>query len=264
MAAHYPDLLWQAELQRGRLAQRLSQALSLLNKALPDRGRLLDIGCATGDFILAAEKTGWTTVGLEVSARQVRAGVERGANVALCQDFLSYPTEATFDAVTFNHVLEHVPSPSAYLRRARQVLKPGGLVLISVPTYDSLSRRLFGPYWTHLDLPRHLFHFSAHTLRLLVERAGFRVLDLTFDCHEENALGVRDSLRRALTYGLARKSLNSRIEGRAQTDHAHGNGAQSAVTFLYRTFGDVGASATEMLRIADTFIMTATTLSELS
>jgi SAM-dependent methyltransferase len=259
MENHYRDFLWQEETQRGRLAQRLSLALRVLNKLRPEGGRLLDVGCATGNFVLAAEKAGWQALGLEVSAAQVQAGVQRGAKVALCRDFLRYEPESAYDAVTFNHVLEHVPAPSAYLRRAFQILKPGGIALISVPNYASLSRRVFGPYWTHLDLPRHWFHFSEHTLRLLLESAGFRVVNVTFECREDNALGIRDSLRRIVEYRLGSKPLVSRKAARAPEDESHRAGMRAAVTFLYRGFGDLSASATERLHLADTLMITAAT-----
>jgi SAM-dependent methyltransferase len=78
-----------------------------------------------------------------------------------------------FEFAVFQHSLEHTLDPVADLRAAFDALRPGARVVISVPNFGSWQRRLFGGSWFHLDLPRHRVHFTAGSLRLALETAGF-------------------------------------------------------------------------------------------
>jgi hypothetical protein len=78
-----------------------------------------------------------------------------------------------FDAVVFNHSLEHVVVPVEDAKVALSLLRDGGLVIVSAPNFASWQRRRFGTYWFHLDLPRHRSHFSPPGLTQLLSRAGF-------------------------------------------------------------------------------------------
>ena len=69
-----------------------------------------------------------------------------------------------FDAVTFWHVLEHLENPGEALVAAGRLLKSNGWLVVAVPDYASLQAKLFGKYWFHLDLPRHLHHFESDWL----------------------------------------------------------------------------------------------------
>jgi hypothetical protein len=81
-----------------------------------------------------------------------------------------------YEAVVFEHSLEHVLEPLEDLTQAAALLADDGLLLVSVPNFGSWQRRLFGPNWFHLDLPRHRSHFSRAGLERLLERAGLRPL----------------------------------------------------------------------------------------
>jgi len=257
MQAHYPDWLWEAEYHGGRVPQRLNVALDILQRFHPRPGILLDVGCATGEFILAAERAGWRARGIEVSERQADVALSRGADAILFPDFLVYESDTRFDAITLNHVLEHVPSPRAYLDKAISLLDEGGVLLVSVPNYNSLSRRLFGKYWTHLDIPRHLFHFTPRNLKYLVESVGFCVREIRFDGREDNSIGVRDSLRRWLRYGALRRSANIPMRPDDPSALEQRSVLKRALVRSYRIFGNLTAILTENLGIADVFILVA-------
>jgi SAM-dependent methyltransferase len=162
----------------GRLVGRLHR----LNNAIRIRelrgitpGRLLDVGCGKGRFLAAARDAGWEVLGVEfapASAEAARAAY--GIEVAI-GDFVELPLEGSFDAVTMWHVLEHLPDPFAAVARAAELLRPGGRLVVSVPNIESLQARLGGERWFHLDLPRHLMHFTPRSLSALVARTGMRV-----------------------------------------------------------------------------------------
>jgi hypothetical protein len=81
------------------------------------------------------------------------------------------------------HSLEHVHDPIQLLLEAHNLLAPGGVLIVAVPNIDSSPFRWFGPSWYGLDLPRHLTHFAASTLQLMLERSGFQVHSLHTVAH---------------------------------------------------------------------------------
>ncbi len=83
----------------------------------------------------------------------------------------------SFDLITLWDVLEHLHDPPAALERIRPWLRPGGVLAIGVPNLTSWDARLFGHFWIGWDAPRHLHLFPDATLRRILLRAGFRVIE---------------------------------------------------------------------------------------
>lgn len=140
-------------------------------------GRILDVGCATGLFLHEMAQAGWQVAGVDPSLSAATYARTR-FNLNVFQGTLEeapYSPES-FDVVTFWDVLEHTFSPTAELSRAVRLLKPGGLVAVSIPNWDSLERRLFGAHWIGFDPPRHLYVFTRSTLNVLLKKSGLRTL----------------------------------------------------------------------------------------
>jgi len=143
-------------------------------------GRLLDVGCATGDFLNAMRRyRGWEVYGVEINKsaseyarRQLGLMVETGT-----LEDVDFP-EMYFDVVTLWHVLEHIYDPIDALKKIYRLLKPDGILIFTTPNLDSLDARLFGPFWIGYDLPRHFYVFSLRTIRALADKSGFRILDM--------------------------------------------------------------------------------------
>jgi SAM-dependent methyltransferase len=139
-------------------------------------GRLLDVGCGRGDLGAALASQGWYVAGVDPSEGAVEFARARGVDAqAGTLETVDYPAES-FDAVVMRHSLEHVPDPLGDLKRIHRLLEPGGLLLASLPNFDSWERRRFGSAWFHLDLPRHRTHFGPKSLRLALEQSGFDVV----------------------------------------------------------------------------------------
>ena len=138
-------------------------------------GRVLEVGCATGDYLLMLRQRGWEVTGLEPSDHAAAIARQRGLDVRTGVLLDAHLPAEAFDLVLLRHVLEHVPSPSATLSEIHRLLAPHGKVSVLVPNYDSLERTLCGPYWHGYDLPRHLFTFAPRTLTAMMERAGLYV-----------------------------------------------------------------------------------------
>ncbi|MBN1139594.1 MAG: class I SAM-dependent methyltransferase, partial [Anaerolineae bacterium] len=127
-------------------------------------GRLLDIGCGSGDFLLGMQERGWQVFGLDISPEAAALARQNGLDV-FGGHLLEAPyQEHSFDLVTMWDVLEHLHDPAAYLVRVAQLLKPGGRFVVTLPNPHSVDFRLFGPVWTGLDVPRHLYVLSRPVL----------------------------------------------------------------------------------------------------
>ena len=139
-------------------------------------GKVLDVGCGAGGNLKTLQDQGWDPYGVEVSevaAAHARELVTANIHTGTLE---SAPFAAkSFDLVLMSHSLEHLPSPVDALQRIHRLLKDDGLLIVSVPNLNSLEFRLFGPWWFHLDPPRHFYHFDRHTLTRAAVQAGFRV-----------------------------------------------------------------------------------------
>jgi SAM-dependent methyltransferase len=138
-------------------------------------GRVLDVGCATGDFLVVAKERGWDAAGVDPSpAREqaIAAGVRIVGHTVDDADVAPH----SLDVITFWDVLEHLPDPVASLRRAAQLLRPGGVLAATVPNAGSAVARLSGPRWFgYKTAGEHLQFFSAATISRCFETAGFHV-----------------------------------------------------------------------------------------
>lgn len=141
-------------------------------------GQLLDVGCATGDFLVVAATAGWTVTGCDLSAFAVEQAQKRLSSFPNAQvlngalEALKLPAES-FDVITLWHSLEHVSDPQVTLKEVYRLLKPEGKLIVQTPAWLSLESQFFKQYWAGLDFPRHLSLFSAETLKRLLEQTGF-------------------------------------------------------------------------------------------
>jgi SAM-dependent methyltransferase len=177
-------------------------------------GRLLEIGCAGGLFLDAMRREGgWQVQGVEVSevaAGYARAWFDLDVFQGPLQD--AHFPDCSFDAVAMWDVLEHVHGPRETLLEIRRVLKPDGVLVFRLPLLDSWDRKLFGPYWSGWDAPRHLTLFSRRTIGLMLAQTGFQVermactsggyltfaLSLKFWAREHLSEAAQERLHRAL------------------------------------------------------------------
>ncbi len=143
-------------------------------------GRVLDVGCGSGGrYLDILQGLGWQTHGVEPSPHAVASATAKGhkAVVGNAED-PHFPAES-MDVVTMWHVLEHTHSPRRALSTCFNTLRPGGLLSLCIPNYNSLQAAVFGRYWWSCDAPRHLFQFTRSTIRRYLAEAGFRVVSMT-------------------------------------------------------------------------------------
>jgi len=143
-------------------------------------GRLLDVGSGDGAFVHHMAGHGWDATGLDFSPAASELAARRGLRGRYLMGSLAdhdLPLRS-FDAVTMWQVLEHIGEPVAMMRHVRALLRPGGLLVASVPNIDGLSATLTGERWWGLDVPRHLVHYAPATLRRVIADAGLHVVDV--------------------------------------------------------------------------------------
>lgn len=140
----------------------------------PGSAMLLEVGCAYGLFLQAAEERGFGVTGVEYSRAAVD-WIEKNTVLQVHQGELRSARlpDAAFDVICFWDVIEHVGDPLAFLREAGRVLKAGGLVALSCPNFGSVPARLFRSRWWTLRPEQHLWHFTRSSLEETVREAGF-------------------------------------------------------------------------------------------
>jgi len=180
---------------RPRAPGLLARALGLGNPGLPELpagARVLEIGCAAGAFLASLRDRGWCLEGIEPSptaaayARDVRGLDVRCGTI----ETVDLP-EAAFDLVFAWHVVEHFAHPVRTLTAIRRVLKPGGLLCLSLPNAGAIEARIFGSYWGAWDPPLHYYHFTPASISAVLEKAGFAVTDIQ---HQRNVANIAQSL----------------------------------------------------------------------
>jgi SAM-dependent methyltransferase len=185
--SYYEDFYEHSERRRPTLPERIRGALAKRgaerrNSRPPlvlqgvEPGTMLEVGCGSGELLAHFASQGWSTYGIDPSEAAVAAAARRGAEVH-AGTLDDHPWEGKrFDAIVFQHSLEHIPQPVETLARARDLLAPGGRIIIDVPNWASWQRRVFGDRWFPLDLPRHLQHFSPRALEKISDKLGMRTL----------------------------------------------------------------------------------------
>jgi len=139
-------------------------------------GRVLDIGCGSGQFLRALRFFGWEVAGVEigdVAAETARQTLDGPVFVGDVHDAGFEPD--SFDFVHMSHVIEHMADPVKSMRAVADLVRPGGLVYIEAPNLDSWNVKRCGAYWFPYEAPRHLHMFSPTTLTRIIEEAGLSV-----------------------------------------------------------------------------------------
>lgn len=207
MARWYPDKYYLGD-PCGRIVREPAQCSSdaRVERILRYRhgaGSALDIGCNRGDFLACLKARGWRVCGVELSALAAARARELHGIEVTTGDFADTRfASGEFDLATMWHTLEHIRDPLGALKAIRRILKKDGFLALSVPNMASFQARVFREKWYHLDVPRHLYHFTPRTLNSMLAEAGFRTLSVNHFQALHNYVGLRISLVNALAGGL--------------------------------------------------------------
>jgi 2-polyprenyl-3-methyl-5-hydroxy-6-metoxy-1,4-benzoquinol methylase len=205
LAAYYPDDYWFTPDAGSvsRLEERyrrfvLQDHVRFARRALaaaPAGGLVVDVGCGGGLFLRMLAERGHRVVGLDAGEAAARAAwrVNRVPAVRARLSDAPFPAHSC-SAVTMFHVLEHVADPAAYLEQARELLGPGGRLIVQVPNASSWQFALLGSRWSGLDVPRHLWDFRPRDLEALLTRAGLEIVRAKHFSLRDNPAGLATSI----------------------------------------------------------------------
>ena len=159
----------------------LKNKLNLINSLQPNKGKILDIGAGTGEFLSVAKNDGWQTIGVEPSERAKSIAKNKGVSFV---EETSELENHSFDVISMWHVLEHVPDLDKQIKELKRLLKPTGTLIIAVPNFKSFDAEHYGEFWAAFDVPIHFWHFSKTAIKLLFEKEEMKlekVLPMKFD-----------------------------------------------------------------------------------
>lgn len=226
--------------QVGARERTFADAVAHIETLLPGSGRLLDVGTAAGAFLAAARNREWQVEGCEPNRWLARWGSRHyGIPIRTGELFDHEFTPESFDVVTMWDVIEHTPDPARVIRTARELIRPGGLVVVNYPDRGSWIARALGRRWPFLSSV-HLYYFTRHTMRSLLRRHGFEVVDMR--AHVQ---------RLELNYLLSRGEVISQAVSNASRAVARtlGLGGRQVPYWIGQTF--VAARRTRLAKAVD-------------
>ena len=159
--------------------KKLYEKVQRVEKNTESPGMIVDVGCGNGDFLGKMKTRGWKCLGIEISNVMSEYATQKyGIDVFNGEFEEARLSEDSVDALTFWHSLEHLHDPMRVLKESYRVLKNDGLIIIKVPNIERYEFMLLKEKWPHLDVPRHLYQWSARTLTQALKKTNFRKIRL--------------------------------------------------------------------------------------
>ncbi len=199
---YYPDQYWfQPDGVAGRLEEMyrrlvLRDHVGFVRQALANSdgaGQIVNVGCGNG---LLLSMLPWRNVlGLDFSEKALSVAWKRNGVPGACADLANAPLpHSSCSLITMFHVVEHLPHPVEYLSAARELLTPGGRLVIQVPNASCWQFMFFGDKWNGIDVPRHLFNYRQRDLENLLDFCGFEVMRRKHFSLRDNPAGMATSI----------------------------------------------------------------------
>ena len=182
----------------------LNSKYSKIGRDFSGVGSILDIGCGAGDFLYLCKSKGWIVGGVEPTEK-ARNISENKLDIKIYSSIdLTIIPDNSYDVITMWHVLEHRYDIMETISNLKRIVKPGGLLIIAVPNYNSYDAEFYKEYWAAYDVPRHLFHFTRKTIEIIFDKNDLklsRIYPMWFDSFyvslisEKNMTGKMNVIR---------------------------------------------------------------------
>jgi 2-polyprenyl-3-methyl-5-hydroxy-6-metoxy-1,4-benzoquinol methylase len=140
-------------------------------------GKILDVGCGTGDFLHYCQKKSWEVTGVETNPIARELTKEKGIK-NIYSSYQEIEENETFDVITLWHVLEHIPDLTEAINTFKKSLKKDGLLVIALPNRDSLDALVYNENWAAYDVPRHLYHFNQESFGKLMKKNKLKIIQI--------------------------------------------------------------------------------------
>ncbi len=142
-----------------------------------NKGKILDIGCGTGELLKKFKNNGWDAIGIEPDSDAREFAKTKNKIEVFDLNELEKFGDKKFDVISMWHVLEHVPNPNQRIDIIKKILKPGGIIIIAVPNIESKDFLHYKKFWAGLDVPRHLYHFSSKSISNLIRKYNLKIIE---------------------------------------------------------------------------------------
>jgi len=144
-----------------------------------DSGRILDVGCGTGEFLKYCKSKGFEVSGVEPNDK-ARTFAQQVNAIPVRSDLSEIDSGPTgFNCITMWHVLEHLHDLNESIELVKRQLLPDGIFVVAVPNSNSWDAQKYGKFWAAYDVPRHLYHFTKDTVNILAEKHGFEIVKIS-------------------------------------------------------------------------------------
>ncbi len=169
---------------------------------------VLDFGCGNGNNLLSIRSNhpNWSLYGFDIGENTEVKNI--GSDITIIYDDFNKLSSSFkndyFDMIYMNNVLEHMNDPVKVIGDLSLLLKKGGQIIIEVPNIDSIKFKIFGRFFSSLDIPRHLYNFSPKTLTMVCEKNGLKITNIKIT-------GSPKSTARSIYYmlGIRKQKINS-------------------------------------------------------
>ncbi len=205
----------------------LKKKLRWINRKFPSRGKLLDIGAGTGDFLVEAKKAGWKVSGIEPDEGARKKAEEKG--IKLYSNAENFKANK-YDVITLWHVLEHIHDLQTQIIEFEHLLKKNGLLVIAVPNFKSYDAQYYKQFWAAYDVPRHLWHFSQNSFKHIMAGTTFKQSDskpLIFDAFYVSLLSEKYRSQKYKYIKSFLIGLKSNIKARRSSEY-------SSIAYFFR------------------------------
>lgn len=177
-------------------------------------GKLLDIGCSYGAYLKKMKSLGWNVYGTEINEKAADYAINNQGikNIEKCFFEKSKYEDNYFDVINMNMCLEHVYDLNKTIKKTKDYLKRNGQLLISVPDITGFEAKVYKQYAYTLQVPQHLNHFSPESIRMLLEKHGYRVENIVHHSFDRDLVASagymkNKQLSKVLTNPFVRKTI---------------------------------------------------------
>jgi 2-polyprenyl-3-methyl-5-hydroxy-6-metoxy-1,4-benzoquinol methylase len=191
LKAHY-ELYLRNELLSEITSKRYEELLDKF-EVYRKTNNIIDVGCGDGLFLEAAKKRKWNVFGTEFTEEALKICEKKGIKMTSSPlDSTAYQADF-FDVVTSFEVIEHINTPLSEIESFKTILRKGGLLYITTPNFNSISRDIKKGKWSVIEYPEHLSYYTKETLTLLVKQFGFKSIVVTATGISLRRLGANSS-----------------------------------------------------------------------
>lgn len=195
-------------------------------KKYKKKGVLLDIGAGTGEFLLTAQKAGFSVFGTEPNPEARNLANQKNL---LLVDSIEKLNNKKFDVITMWHVLEHIPNLKETIIAITELLSEKGVLIIAVPNYKSYDASYYDKFWAGYDVPRHLWHFSKKSISKLFENqlTLLKIRGMPFDSYYVSLLSEKYKSGKSF-------SLKALYRGFLSNKKAKKSGEWSSLIYIFK------------------------------